>query len=121
MREPVFNQTLQLGIVVRDLEAMVRRYEDDYGIGPWKFAQIDLGEANDYREYGRPVERSNRVAFATPDFDETVARAERKDGVMLSCEHSGIDIAYLDTQSDLGVTIEIFSGTPGAEQEPDAT
>jgi hypothetical protein len=61
------------------------------------------------------------VAVATPDFDETVARAERKDGVMLSCKHSGIDIAYLDTLRDLGVIIEILSGTPGAEQEPDVT
>lgn len=157
MREPVFNQTLQLGIVVRDLEATVRRYEDDYGIGPWKFAQIDLGEANDYREYGQPAERSTRiavamvgkvmweliepldedgiyarflaekgegvhhVAVATPDFDETVAQAERENKVILSCEFSGVDIAYLDTQRDLGVTIEIFSGTPGAEREPDAT
>jgi methylmalonyl-CoA/ethylmalonyl-CoA epimerase len=49
MREPVFNETVQLGIVVRDLEATVRRYEDDYGIGPWEFAQIDAGEANNYR------------------------------------------------------------------------
>jgi methylmalonyl-CoA/ethylmalonyl-CoA epimerase len=155
MREPVFNETMQLGIVVRDLEATVRRYEDDYGIGPWRFDRIDLGAANDYREYGQPVERSNRIAMvgrvmweliepldeegiyarflaekgegvhhvavATPNFDETFARAERKDGVMLSCKHSGIDIAYLDTLRDLGVIIEIFSGTPGAEQESDAT
>src|SRR5918997_1544201 len=92
MQEPVFNETMQLGIVVRDLEATVRRFEDDYGIGPWEFHQMDLGAANDYREYGEPVERSNRIA-----------------------------IAYLDTLRDLGVTIEIFSGTPGAEQEPDAT
>jgi methylmalonyl-CoA/ethylmalonyl-CoA epimerase len=153
MREPVFNETMQLGIVVRDLEATVRRYEDDYGIGPWRFDRIDLGAANDYREYGEPVERSNRIAIAmvgrvmweliepldedgiyarflaekgegvhhvavaTPDFDETVARAERKDGVMLSCKHSGIDIAYLDTLRDLGVTIEIFSGMPPAPYE----
>jgi hypothetical protein len=34
MREPVFNETVQLEIVVRDLEATVRRYVDDYGIGP---------------------------------------------------------------------------------------
>ena len=54
MREPVFNETVQLGIVVRDLEATVRRYVDDYGIGPWEFAQIDAGDANNYREYGRP-------------------------------------------------------------------
>src|SRR5215207_625251 len=157
MREPVFNETVQLGIVVRDLEATVRRYEDDYGIGPWQFAQIDLGEANNYREYGQPAERSTRiavatvaqvmweliepleeegiyarflaekgegihhVAVATPNFDETVARAERENNVILSCEFSGVDIAYLDTQRDLGVTIEIFGRTPGAEREPDAT
>src|SRR5215207_192515 len=66
MREPVFNETVQLGIVVvRDLEATVRSYVDDYGIGPWEFAQIDAGEANNYREYGRPVERSTRIAVAT--------------------------------------------------------
>jgi hypothetical protein len=29
--------------------------------------------------------------------------------------------AYLPTDRDLGVIIEIFSGTPGVEQEPDAT
>ena len=157
MREPVFNETMQLGIVVRDLEATVRRYEEDYGIGPWRFARIDLGAANDYHEYGEPVERSNRIAIATvgrvmweliepldedgiyarflaekgegvhhvavatPDFDETFARAERKDGVMLSCKFSGIDIAYLDTLRDLGVIIEIFSGSPAADQEPEAT
>jgi hypothetical protein len=40
---------------------------------------------------------------------------------MLSCKHSGIDIAYLDTLGDLGVTIEIFSGMPGAEQKTEAT
>lgn len=157
MREPVFNETLQLGIVVRDLEATVRRYEDDYGIGPWTFVQIDLGEANNYREYGEPTERSNRiavatvgrvmweliepleeegtyarflaekgegvhhVAVATPNFYETVAHAERENQVMLSCEFSGIDIAYLDTQRDLGVTIEIASRVPGQGEVSEAT
>ncbi len=157
MREPVFNETMQLGIVVRDLEATVRRYEDDYGIGPWRFDPIDLGAANDHREYGQPGERSIRIAIAmvgqvmweliepleeegiyarflaekgegihhvavaTSGFDETVARAERKDGVMLSCiscKHSGIDISYLDTQHDLGVVLEVFSGMPGDRREP---
>jgi methylmalonyl-CoA/ethylmalonyl-CoA epimerase len=73
MREPAFNETMQLGIVVRDLEATVRRYEDDYGIGPWQFAQIDLGEANNYREHGQPAERSTRIAVAT------VGRHEHKE------------------------------------------
>ena len=65
MREPVFNETVQLGIVVRDLEATVRRYVDDYGSGPWEFHQIDAGEANNYREYAQPLERSTRIAVAT--------------------------------------------------------
>src|ERR687897_481995 len=65
MREPAFNETVQLGIVVRDLEATVRRYVDDYGIGPWEFAQIDAGDANNYREYGRPVGHSTRIAVST--------------------------------------------------------
>jgi methylmalonyl-CoA/ethylmalonyl-CoA epimerase len=147
MREPVFNETMQLGIVVRDLEATVRRYEDDYGIGPWHFARIDLGDANDYREYGWPVERSMRIAVATvgrvmweliepleeegiyarflakkgegvhhvavttPDFDETVARAERENDVILR----GARFAYLATERDLGVILEVFSGTPDEE------
>jgi methylmalonyl-CoA/ethylmalonyl-CoA epimerase len=63
----------------------------------------------------------HHVAVATPDFDETFGRAERKDGVMLSCKHSGIDIRYLDTLRDLGVTIEIFSGMPSNGGDPDAT
>ncbi|AHY48145.1 Glyoxalase/Bleomycin resistance protein/Dioxygenase superfamily (plasmid) [Rubrobacter radiotolerans] len=157
MRDPIFNETLQLGIVVRDLEATVRRYEEDYGIGPWTFAQIDLGEANNYREYGRPDERSNRIAVAwvgqvmweliepldeegifahflsekgegihhvavgTPNFYETVAGTERENKLMLSCEFSGIDIAYLDTQRNLGVTIEIASGMPGDREDSDVT
>src|SRR3712207_4699914 len=62
----------------------------------------------------------HHVAVATPDFDETFARAEREDGLMLSCKHSGIDIAYLDTLRDLGVTIEIASGMPGDGELPDA-
>ncbi len=33
MPEPAFTESTQLGIVVRDLEVAMRRYDDD-GIGP---------------------------------------------------------------------------------------
>jgi hypothetical protein len=65
MREPVFNETLQLGIVVRDLEATIRSYVDDYGIGPWEVHEFNAGNAEDFREYGQAVERSWRLAVAT--------------------------------------------------------
>ncbi len=62
MRDPVFTDTTQIGIVVRDLDASLRRYTDDYGIGPWEIYQFNAGSAEDLREDGRPVERSWRLA-----------------------------------------------------------
>ena len=64
MREPVFTQTMQIGIVVRDLDATIRKYVDEYGIGPWKVFEFNSGDAKDMREYGRPVRRSFRAAVA---------------------------------------------------------
>jgi hypothetical protein len=58
MRQPAFTETLQIGIVVRDLEATMRRYVDDYGIGPWEIYEFNPGNAKDLLEYGQPVERS---------------------------------------------------------------
>lgn len=64
MRDPVFTETMQIGIVVRDLDSTMRRYVDDYGIGPWQVYEFDPGNVKDFREYGQPVERSWRLAVA---------------------------------------------------------
>jgi methylmalonyl-CoA/ethylmalonyl-CoA epimerase len=149
---------MQIGIVVRDLDTALRRYVDDYGIGPWQVHEFNAGNAEDLHEYGQPVERSLRfavttvgqvlwelietldeesvfarflaekgegvhhIAVATPRFDDAVAaQAKRGNNLVLSGTFSGAKVAYLPTDCDLGVIIEIFSGTPGAEQEPDAT
>jgi hypothetical protein len=40
MRKPVFTETLQIAIVGRDLEAAMRTYVDDYGIGPWGIFEL---------------------------------------------------------------------------------
>jgi methylmalonyl-CoA/ethylmalonyl-CoA epimerase len=60
--EPVFTETMQIGIVVRDLDASLRRYVDDYGIGPWQVHEFNAGNAEDLHEYRQPVERSLRFA-----------------------------------------------------------
>ena len=162
-RKPVFTETMQIGIVVRDLDATVRRYVDDYGIGPWQVQEFDPEDAEDLHEYGQPVGRSGRgavtrfaiatvgrvmweliepldeesvwarflaekgegvhhIAVATPNFDDAVAeQAMRGDDLVLSGTFSGVKLAYLPSDRDLGVTIEIFEGTPGAEQGQDAT
>jgi hypothetical protein len=154
----VFTETIQIAIVVRDLEAAMRTYVHDYGIGPWEIYEFDPGNVADMREDGEPVERSWRLAIAqvgrvqweliepldeesvyarflaeqggglhhvgvaVPDFDETVAeQARRGNGVLLGGEYKGIRFAYLDTVGDIGLVTEIFSGAPGADQQPDAT
>ncbi len=40
LREPVFTETLQIALVVRDLEASLRTYVDEYGIGPWEIYEF---------------------------------------------------------------------------------
>ena len=41
MRQPAFTETLQIALVVRDLEATMRTYVDDYGIGPWAIYEFN--------------------------------------------------------------------------------
>jgi methylmalonyl-CoA/ethylmalonyl-CoA epimerase len=65
MRTPVFTETMQIGIVVRDLDAAMRRYEEDYGIGPWTVHQFKPGEVREWREEGRLVEGGARTRFAS--------------------------------------------------------
>ena len=64
MREPLFTETLQVAIVVRDLEAAMRTYVHDYGIGPRDIYEFNPGNVKNLREYGQPVERSWRLAVA---------------------------------------------------------
>jgi methylmalonyl-CoA/ethylmalonyl-CoA epimerase len=155
MRDAVFNKTVQIGILVRDLNASMRRYVDEYGIGPWKTFEFI---AKDLNEYGQPVKRSWRlavamvgqlqweliepldnesiyarflaekgggvhhIAVAAQNFDEMLA-AETKRGVdvVLSGEFEGVKVAYLGTDRELGVILEIYSGLPNLGEKPDAT
>jgi methylmalonyl-CoA/ethylmalonyl-CoA epimerase len=161
-RSPAFTETMQIGIVVRDLDAAIRRYEDDYGIGPWVVYQIEPDDVKAWRENGRPAQPSTRaaaamvgrvqweliqplddksifaqflaekgegvhhIAVATASFDEVLAaEAGRGNELVLMAElgakYSGVKVAYLGTQRDLGVTLEVFSGLPDGEQRPDVT
>jgi methylmalonyl-CoA/ethylmalonyl-CoA epimerase len=157
-REPVFTETMQIGIVVRDLDATLRRYVDDYGIGPWQLYEVTPENAPDLYHDGQPVKGSTRaaaatvgsvmweliqpldehgifarflaeqgegvhhIAVATPNFDDVVAEQNRRGHTLpLSGSFTGIEVAYLPTDRDLGVLLEVFKGMPGAEQETDAT
>jgi uncharacterized protein YndB with AHSA1/START domain len=153
MHKPTFTETMQIGIVVRDLDTAVRKYVDDYGIGPWEFYQFKPSDAKVWLENGQPAKPSTRIAtamvgrvqweliqplddksifaqflaatgggvhhlaVAATNFDETLAaEAKRGNDLVLNCEldgaFSGIKVAYLGTQRDLGVTLEVFNGLP---------
>jgi Glyoxalase/Bleomycin resistance protein/Dioxygenase superfamily len=64
MREPAFTETIQIAIVVRDIEATMRTYVHEYGIGPWDIYEFNPGTVKDLREDGEPVERSWRLAIS---------------------------------------------------------
>jgi Glyoxalase/Bleomycin resistance protein/Dioxygenase superfamily len=159
MREPSFSETLQIGIVVRDLETAMRSYVDDHGIGPWEIVEFHAGEAEALHEHGRPVDRSWRlatamvgtvqwelieplddqsdyarflaekgggvhhIAVAPTNFDQALAEiAEKGQKAVLSGTFGpGIRVAYLPTEKDLGVIVEIFSRDPAPEQKSDET
>lgn len=36
VREPLFTDTMQIGMVVRDLDAKLRTFINNYGISPWE-------------------------------------------------------------------------------------
>lgn len=157
-REPVFTETMQIGIIVRDLDATLRRYVDDFGIGPWQIFEVTPENAPNLRHEGQPVKGATRaavtmvgnvmwevsqplddlsifsrflaekgegvhhIAVATPNFAEAVAeQVQRGKTLPLSGEFSGVNVAYLPTDRDLGVILEVFSGLPGADLESDAT
>ena len=64
MREPVFTRMLQVSMVVPDLDAAMRTYVEDYGIGPWDVYEFNPGNVEGMHEGGRAVEHSWRLALA---------------------------------------------------------
>ncbi len=112
MREPVFTGTLQVSVVVPDLEAAMRTYVELYGIGPWDVYEFNPGNVQGMHEGGQPVERSWRLALAKvgevqwelvepQDKDSVYARflAEHGPGV----HHVGVAVAdYEGTLAELG-------------------
>src|SRR5215207_3902239 len=71
----------------------------------------------------RPLHHSGGVRMRASAHTEMLLGRRCGEGVgrVLSGTFSGVKLAYLPSDHDLGVIIEIFEGTPGAEQGQDAT
>jgi hypothetical protein len=62
MTEPLFTETLQVAIVVADLEEAMRTFVEDYGIGPWEVAEFNPGTTEELEIGGQRVDHAFRTA-----------------------------------------------------------
>ena len=63
MREPVFTETMQIALVVRDLDATMRTYVHEYGIGPWEIYEFNPDTVSEMAKDGEPAEYALRLAL----------------------------------------------------------
>lgn len=61
-KHPDFNKTMQIGIVVPDVEVAARAYQELYGIVGWQIMEVGSGNTENVRLYGRPLEWKSRIA-----------------------------------------------------------
>ena len=65
MREqPVFAGISQVGLVVRDCMASVKKYNDEYGIGPWAIYEMNPDSVQEMVIHGKPEKYAMRAAVA---------------------------------------------------------
>lgn len=157
LAKQAFTETMQIGIVVRDLKAAIARYEA-YGIGPWEVIEFRPEDVEEVRAYGEPSEQLlgfaatamvgqvmwelieprdedgifgrflaekgegvHHIAVGVRNYDETLAEQAKRAGgvpfeVVLSGRYSGIRVAYLGTEADLGVLLEVANLSDGEER-----
>ena len=61
----IFKKIAQVAVVVKDLDASVKKYWDGYGIGPWGIWTFDPSTVKDMSIRGQRVDYAMRVAIAT--------------------------------------------------------
>jgi len=64
-KTPLFREILQIAVVVRDLDASVRIYSEEYGFGPWRYHEFKQGDVKDLVKDDRPASYGMRIAIAT--------------------------------------------------------
>ncbi|MBE0597157.1 MAG: VOC family protein [Desulfuromonadales bacterium] len=61
---PLFKGVYQVGLVVKDCMASVRKYADEYGIGPWGIYEMNPATVGEMTIRGRAEEYAFRAAIA---------------------------------------------------------
>ena len=53
-KSPVFDEIAQISIIVDDVKAFIKRYNDDYGLGPWTVLHFSQENTKDMVVNGKP-------------------------------------------------------------------
>ncbi|MBV9050692.1 MAG: VOC family protein [Solirubrobacterales bacterium] len=61
---PIFTDALQVAVIVRDLDAAVRRYTHEYGVGPWAILEFNPDTVSDMVIDDAPASYAMRLAVA---------------------------------------------------------
>ncbi len=64
MIDPVFTRIGQVSFIVNSVDEMVRKYNDEFGIGPWKIWEFGPDTVNDMTIGGKPSDYRMRLALA---------------------------------------------------------
>jgi len=63
MKKPLFSKVAQISVVVDDIYAYIKRYNDDYGIGPWVILHFDNTNTHDMIINGEKEDWEIRLAL----------------------------------------------------------
>ena len=151
MSQPLFDNIVQIGIVVTDANAAVEKYGELLGLRDWNINHVDTenGQGDHFHTRGKPIVAKAKIAwtqignvelelieprdedsvyarflheegpgihhvmFATPDYDECVARMAAQGVATLGggeLQHTRFQM--FDTAQSLGVICEIAVGEP---------
>ncbi|EGD48120.1 methylmalonyl-CoA epimerase [Ruminiclostridium papyrosolvens DSM 2782] len=63
--KPAFKQLLQIGIIVKDVDASVKLFEEEFGMGPWEVSVMsNQGHLADLKIDGQPFDGEvSKMAF----------------------------------------------------------
>jgi catechol 2,3-dioxygenase-like lactoylglutathione lyase family enzyme len=127
MPEPLFTDTLQVALVVRDLDASLHTYVHEYGLGPWDVFEMGPGAIDDLVHDDEPAEYTMRIALAMignvqweliQPLDDTGPYAEFLATKGEGLHHVGVEVRDYDEAlrklRDKGHTVHIggvFQGT----------
>jgi methylmalonyl-CoA epimerase len=60
---PTFKKVLQVAVVVKNLDKAMKRYWEDFGIGPWSIYTINSPIQSDKNNHGEHLDHAMRMAF----------------------------------------------------------